>query len=183
MMLIESATAKHDDAIRVLTIAAFESSEFGHNGEADLIEAIQEDSKDSEQVLSLVAIQESSVVGHILLSPASIVCRGEKLDGMGLAPMSVLPKYQRQGIGSLLVKAALQNLSDQGNAFTIVAGHPSFYSRFGFEPAIEFGIRHGFAGMPQDVFFLHCEDKTRVEDFRDGMAYYHAAFGSQHDEG
>ncbi len=178
MIEIELTVAEHHDAIRQLTVAAFESSEFGYNGEADLIDAIH---ADSGKALSLVAIQDAIVVGHILLSSASIVCQGKQLEGMGLAPMSVSPAHQRKGIGSLLVKTALQKLSEQEDPFTIVAGHPGFYPRFGFKLASEFGIRHGFVGMPQDIFFVNCDDAACLHGIDHGLAYYHSAFGPQHD--
>ena len=171
------ATAQHHDAIQSITIAAFEFGEFGHNGEAQLIDAIE---GASDQTLSLVAVDGSDIVGHILLSPARIVSQGKQLDGMGLAPMSVSPDHQRQGIGSLLVKAALEKVSEQKIAFTIVAGHPGFYPRFGFKPASVLNIQHGFAGMPQDIFFVHCNDAILLAAIDGGLAYYHPAFGPQH---
>ncbi len=69
---------------------------------------------------------------------------------MGLAPMAVAPDCQRRGIGTLLVQAGLNELSQSGCPIVVVLGHPEYYPRFGFVPAAELGITHGFEGIPQD---------------------------------
>ncbi|WDQ15474.1 GNAT family N-acetyltransferase [Rhodopirellula sp. P2] len=184
---------EHFDAVRQLTMEAFASSTFGHQGEADLIETLRECCADT---LSLVAIVDQRVVGHILFSRAEIreptslltdsselasPTRRSPMRGMGLAPMSVHPSRQRSGIGSMLVNEGLRRLDELGNRFTIVAGHPDYYPRFGFRPAKEFSVSHGFAGMPQEVFFLRTASPSDDADLPNGLAYYHAAFGPQHE--
>ena len=177
MISIQFELPDHQAAIRHLTEAAFAASEFGHSGEANLIDELR---TASDQALSLVAIQEAEVVGHILFTPVSIHCCDQKCEGMGLAPLSVLPTFQRNGIGSQLVTAGLRQLSSLNTAFTVVAGHPDFYSRFGFVPAADFGITHGFAGMPQDIFLIHADDWRSLQHARNGRAYYLPEFGPQH---
>lgn len=136
-------------SIRDVTIAAFAESEFGHNGEADLIEQIRAACPES---LSLVAELEGRIAGHILFSPAEMVGDSGSSMGMALAPMSVLPGFQRQGIGTRLVEAGLDLLAERGIEWVAVVGHPAFYQRFGFEPAGGYGISCEFPGIPDDVF-------------------------------
>lgn len=174
--IIREATPADAASIREVTIVAFGRSEFGHNGEADLIATLTDAAPDH---ISLVATISQQVVGHILLTPA--VIRGEHPDqhGMGLAPMSVLPAHQRQRIGRALVVTALQTAFDGGCRFVAVLGHPEYYQKFGFEPAGIGDVTHGFADIPQDVFFLgkNPADKAKI---RPGKLFYHDAFGEQH---
>ena len=136
-------------SIRDLTTAAFAGSEFGHHGEADLIEQIR---KACPESLSLVAELDGRIAGHILFSPAQIVGESASVMGMALAPMSVLPEFQRQGIGTRLVRTGLDLLAERGIGWVAVLGHPSFCQRFGFEPAGRYGISCEFPGIPDDVF-------------------------------
>lgn len=170
---------QHHAAIRELTVAAFANSELGHDGEADLIELIREQSEDC---LSLIAVDGFRVVGHILFSPATIRTPKDTFHGMGLAPISVLPSEQHKGIGSRLISEGLNRLKTLECNFVIVAGHPDFYPRFGFRSAAEQRIRHGFEGMPQEIFFLLRTQDGIADRVRGGKAFYHKAFGSQHSD-
>ena len=175
MITVTNEVPDHFDAIRQLTIDAFSESEFGHCGEADLIDNIRHECSDA---LSLVALDDEKVVGHILFSPATIRCDAETYNGMGLAPMAVLPNQQRKGIGSMLITHGLRKLDVPSITFMVVAGHPDYYPRFGFVPASNFHVTHGFAGMPQNLLFLRVRDS--LSDVRDGLVYYNTAFGAQH---
>jgi putative acetyltransferase len=81
-----------------------------------------------------VAEDDGAIVGHILFTP--VVVEGRPALGMGLAPLAVLPGRQRQGIGSQLVRRGLDSLRERGCPFVVVVGHPEYYPRFGFEPAL-----------------------------------------------
>jgi predicted N-acetyltransferase YhbS len=177
--LISIRNETHDDheAIRTLTIAAFANSELGHNGEADLVVALRA----SPNLLSLVACSDEGIVGHILFTPVTIRTPQREIHGMGLAPMSVLPRYQRTGIGTSLVTHGLDQLSADGCPFFVVLGHPTYYPRFGFLAASQYGVTHGFSGIPQDVFFIRCLQNDLLGNMLGGLAYYHAAFGPQHE--
>ena len=177
MPTIQIETPEHQQEVRRVTKAAFAASQFGHNGEADLIDAIRDG---GHQCVSLVAIHEDLIVGHILISPVTIQYQSQALEGMGLAPMAVLPKFQRGGIGSQLVTSGLELLATQQSAFTVVAGDPNFYSRFGFQPASEFGVSHGFDGMPQEFFMVRPASDGSLDGIKRGLAYYVAEFGPQH---
>ena len=85
--------------------------------------------------------EREPIVGHVLLSPVTIDGKDEPR-GLGLAPLAVLPAYQRQGIGTRLVEAALRRARLLGYAYVVVLGHPRYYPRFGFVPASRFGLRY-----------------------------------------
>lgn len=178
MATIVRESPEHFCDVRQLTIDAFAASKLGHHGEADLIEAIR---IQSDNYLSLVAIEAERIVGHILFSPATIRTKTSVAHGMGLAPLAVLPTHQRLGIGSALVNDGLQRLAETASAFTIVAGHVDYYPRFGFLPARGYAITHAFKGMPQEILFVRPRSAAIASRLNGGRAYYHAAFGPQHD--
>lgn len=177
MIEVIPESKSHALAIRDLTVEAFAASEFGHNGEADLIDSLRQK---AAGCLSLVAVEEHHVIGHVLFSPATIETSDGTVHGMGLAPMSVSASRQRQGIGSRLVCDGLAMLQQIDCEFVVVAGHPSFYQRFGFQAAGALRLTHGFAEMPQEIFFVKCFDGLNPESLSGGQAFYHSVFGPQH---
>jgi putative acetyltransferase len=134
-----------------------------HPGDLEAIRAVNRQAFDQEQegrivdtlrergavLLSLVAVADGEVVGHLLFSPASI----GSLQGAALGPMAVVPAYQRQGIGSPLVVRGLQWLQAHGCPAVVIIGHPGFYPRFGFEAATVFGLACDW-DVPADVFMV-----------------------------
>src|SRR5437868_14440298 len=106
--------------------------------EADLVDLLRRRGK---VTLSLVADHQGQVVGHILFSPVVIEATGQSVAAVGLAPMAVLPEWQNQGVGSLLVKAGLDECRRLGHQAVVVLGHADYYPRFGFVPASRFHIR------------------------------------------
>jgi putative acetyltransferase len=95
---------------------------------------------------------------------------------MGLAPMAVAPASQRRGIGSALVRAGLEACRQIGCGAVVVLGHPGFYPRFGFVPALRFRIRSDY-DVPDDVF-MALELQPDALRGRSGVVRYHAAFAS-----
>ena len=164
------------DSIHRLTIAAFENSEFGHQGEADLIRQL----RGTDPILSLVAVRNQQLLGHVMFSRLILRMGDLELSGMALAPMSVLPEMQGQGVGSELVRTGFAELVTRRRPFVGVVGHPDYYPRFGFFPASQFGIRHGFEGIPQEVFFINPLVESALQDFQGGLAWFAREFGSQH---
>lgn len=126
-------------------------------------------------LLSLVAEDGNRVVGHILFSPAVIDGSGRKIEGMGLAPMAVLPDRQRQGIGSGLVKRGLEILRERGCPFVIVLGHPEYYPRFGFELASNHGLLSQWDGVPDEAFMIIIMDQASLREVS-GVAKYREEF-------
>lgn len=120
---------------------------FGGEGESRLVEALRKSPRFRPQ-LSLVALKDQEIVGHILFSPAvieGIVETGKEagkndVPVLVLGPMAVLPEYQRQGTGSQLVRHGLEECRRLGFRIVILVGHPGFYPRFGFMPARAKGL-------------------------------------------
>lgn len=91
--------------------------------------------------LALVAAYNCLIVGHIMLTPMWIIdCNGVKYGSLALAPLAVHKDYQRQGIGTKLVQAAVNLAKDAGFKSIIVLGDPNYYQRFGFQPAANWKI-------------------------------------------
>jgi putative acetyltransferase len=151
-------------AIRAVTIAAFESSPYGHNGEADIVDALR---VDGALALSLVAEMGGGIVGHVACSPVHIMI-GQG-DWYGLGPVSVVPGHQGQGIGQVLVRAGLDRLRALDAAGCVVLGEPEYYGRFGFEsdPALRYGEAPA-------AYFQRLLFQGRPPS---GEAHYHASFG------
>ncbi|MEH2053970.1 GNAT family N-acetyltransferase [Nostoc sp.] len=132
-------------------IAEVNTLAFEQENEAKLVEEIRRSDRYISE-LSLVAEVENVVVGHILFSYIDLVGE-ETLQVLGLAPLAVHPQFQRQGIGSALIKAGLEIAEAKGETIVIVLGHPEFYTRFGFQPSVVYEIESPFP-VPEDVFMV-----------------------------
>jgi len=133
---------------------------FGQKNEGQLILRLRKTRKYIPG-LSLVAEIEGRIVGHILFYPIDIKSEGTVFPSLALAPMAVLPEYQKKRIGSQLVKEGLKRARRLGFKSVIVLGHAAYYPRFGFEPAGKWSIRPPFE-VPDDVFMA-------LELVRDGL--------------
>jgi putative acetyltransferase len=154
------------EAIRMVNQKAFAQSQEGR-----IVDALREN---GGVLLSLVATINGRVVGHILYSPVSVSHAGGQVSGAGLGPMSVLPEFQRQGIGSRLVEEGIQRLRERGCPFVGVLGHPGYYPRFGFKPASGYGIGCEW-DVPDEAFMLLVMDEARMEGVS-GVVVYRGSF-------
>lgn len=84
--------------------------------------------------LSLVAVMDGGVVGHVLFSPFSVRLLGEEVRAVNLAPLAVLPDWQHRGVGAALIEEGHDRARRLGFAFSFLLGHPSYYPRFGYLP-------------------------------------------------
>ncbi len=156
----------------VAAIRAVNERAFGQTEEANIVDRLRVSCADA---LSLVATMDDRIVGHILFSPVTIEGDGRITEGMGLAPMAVLPEYQRQGIGTALVKIGLTMLRSRSCPFVIVLGHPEYYPRFDFEPASKRGIRCQWEAVPDAAFMILVLDEHGMKDVC-GVARYRDEF-------
>ena len=124
---------------------------FKRENEAKLIRKIRESDRYIPE-LSLVAKLDNKVVGHIMFSYIYLVAE-EAIEVLALAPIAVLPEFQNKGIGSLLVKTGLEIAEKIPASIVIVLGEPKFYHRFGFKPAINYGIQSPF-DVPDKYFMV-----------------------------
>lgn len=138
-------------AIRDLNIRAFSGST-----EADIVDRLRNRCPD---LLSLVAVDNRCIVGHILFSPVTIKTKRGTIVGVGLAPMAVLPEHQHLGIGSKLVRYGLRLLKRRNCPFVIVLGHPEYYPRFGFVPASQYGLECQWENVPDEAFMVKVIDR------------------------
>ncbi|MDH4204015.1 MAG: N-acetyltransferase [Desulfobacteraceae bacterium] len=132
------------DEVRLLNDKAF-----GQLLEGRIVDNLR---KSCNRILSLVAISKNKVVGHIMFSPVTIETQEGVIEGMGLAPMAVLPELQNQGIGSILVKEGLRIIRNTPCPFVIVLGHEKYYPRFGFQRASKYGLKSQWKGIPDEAF-------------------------------
>jgi putative acetyltransferase len=122
----------------------------------------------------LVAVVGNEIVGHILFSSVTVEGEETTAEGMALAPMAVLPEYQRQGIGSKLVRAGIARLVSSNCAFVIVLGHADYYPRFGFKPAHSYGVRCEWE-VPDDAFMILVLNESVIQGIS-GVARYRPEF-------
>ena len=166
MTTIRAEKPKDMQAIREVLLRAF-----GKPEEADVVDALR---RDCGGMLSLVAVVDGRVVGHVLFSPATLEGEDRTVEGMGLAPVAVLPEYQRKGIGSALVRAGLTQLKRTPCPFVIVLGHPDYYRRFDFEPASRYGIGSEW-DVPDEAFRIQILDEVEMQGIS-GVARYRPEF-------
>jgi putative acetyltransferase len=115
---------------------------FGREDEARLVQQLHLSGRD---VFELLAECDGTIVAHVAFSPVTIE-HGEDGRARGLAPVAVLPAWQRQGIGTRLIGEALQALRAAALRGVVVLGDPTYYARFGFEPASRYGLHDIYGG-------------------------------------
>lgn len=123
------------------------------------------------QQLSLVAETDGKIVGHIFFSPAEAEGKNGKITGTGLAPMAVLPEYQKQGIGKQLIREGIERIKKQSVPFIIVLGHAQYYPKFGFEKASKYGLKCQWEGVPDEAFMVMILDKDKMKDVHGVVRY------------
>jgi putative acetyltransferase len=155
------------------TIREINIRAFGRKNEADLVENLRRSSNFIPE-LSLMAIKEGRVVGHILFSQIGIQTEKGSLPALALAPMAVHPEFQNQGFGSRLVREGLERCRNLGHKIIVVVGHPEFYPRFGFTSARAKGLEAPFP-VPDEAFMV-IELAVKALDGVSGTVVYSAPF-------
>lgn len=157
--------AEERSAIRSINEAAF-----GCQDEADLVEKLR---AEGVVLVSLVAEMPQRIAGHILFSRMSNRDNPRIGFGVALAPMAVLPEYQRRGIGERLIRHGLNLLRERDERIVIVVGHPDYYPRFGFSSEKARSLE---GPLPQDAFMAMELSPGALDGVR-GRVKYPVAFG------
>lgn len=162
-MIIRSEEPDDLAAIAETIRDAFLRPSHSSGTEAEIVDALR---TDGALTVSLVAMEDDAVVGHVAISPVSVT--GEA-GWYGLGPVSVCPDGQNNGIGSLLIKEALRRIKEHGAAGCVVLGDPEFYKRFGFvhDPNVT------YADVPPPYFQVLSFGPPSPQ----GTVHYHQAFG------
>ena len=165
----------------IAAVHALNETAFGQPVEATIVDSIRGACRDA---VSLVAVEDSRVVGHIFFSPVFATGEKDNVHGNGLAPMAVLPERQRHGqstglgdvlIGSLLARAGIEAIRERKCPFVIVLGHPDYYPRFGFVPASQHGLSSQWEGVPDEAFMVLVLDEEAMAGVS-GTARYRDEF-------
>lgn len=152
---------------------AFENETYSDQSEYTLVAKLRK-SEVFVPDLSLVAVNEDKIIGHILLSKIWIDTEDKKVESLALAPISVLPEYQNKGVGRKLIQQALTIAEKLDFESVIVMGHEAYYPKFGFKKASHWGIQAPFE-IP-DELLMAIELKDNSLDHVSGVIQYSNAF-------
>ncbi len=154
-MNIRQEEVKDYVAVKDVVRLAFESAEHTDENEFNLVDRLR-NSDGFIKELSLVAEENDTIVAHIILTKAKI---GSTM-GLALAPLSVLPSAQRQGIGTALMKRAHEIAKKLGYDIIVVLGSEKYYPRVGYKPASLLGISAPFDVPDENFMALSLSGKT-----------------------
>ena len=130
-------TIRYEQPEDPVAIHAVHTAAFGRLHEGDLVDALR---RAEALTISLVAVQDDCIVGHIAFSPVTVTSSTATIEALGLGPLAVLPACQRHGIGAQLVNVGLAACRATPYGVVVVLGHPHYYPRFGFTTANHYGI-------------------------------------------
>lgn len=169
MIEIRQENIKDYEEVYNVIKRAFETAEHRDGNEHDLVNELRKGDSFIPK-LSLVAIKENKIVGYILFTKIKI---GE-YEEITLAPLAVLPEYQKQGIGSKLIEEGHRIAKELGYHYSVVLGSEKYYTKFGYIPAIKFGIKAPF-DVPNENFMAIKLNDTNTEI--KGIVKYAKEFG------
>jgi putative acetyltransferase len=164
-MIIRNEIESDIKVIAEVTETAFETCQHGQHTEQFIINALR---AAGALTVSLVAAIGRDVVGHVAFSPVTISDGSPHWYGLG--PVSVLPKHQRQGIGTALIREGLSLLRARGAKGCVLVGEPAYYQRFGFRNLPVLTLE----GVPQEYFLALPFD----EETPRGVVVFHSAFSA-----
>ncbi|MBE7639737.1 GNAT family N-acetyltransferase [Salegentibacter sp. BLCTC] len=142
-LIIRKENPEDFKAVFKLIEKAFENERMSDHKEQFLVERLRKSNAFVPQ-LSMVAETEKKIVGHILLTKLKIKNEHNEFESLALAPISVLPEYQRNGIGGMLIKEAHEKAKELGFQSVVLVGHEKYYPKFGYKQADLFGIKLPF---------------------------------------
>lgn len=151
-------------AIFELTQLAFSTATHSSQTEQFIVDALR---RNGHLALSLVAESEGRLVGHVAIS---VVTTSGSDGWYGIGPLSVIPGFQRQGIGSFLLKEGMAIMRERGARGCVLVGDPAFYARFGFARCTELE----YPGIPPEYLLYKNFDNTIPK----GVIAFSPAFGA-----
>lgn len=169
MIKIRRENEKDYDVIYDVVKTAFSKASHCDGNEQDLVNNLRKGSAYIPE-LSLVATIDEKIVGYIMFTKINIGGNEE----IALAPLAVLPKYQRQGIGTLLIKEGHRIAKELGYNYSVVLGSENYYPKFGYIPAKVYGIKAPFEVDDKNFMAVKLNDKA---DKIDGTVIYSKEFG------
>ncbi|HQO57694.1 MAG TPA: N-acetyltransferase [Candidatus Omnitrophota bacterium] len=170
-MILQEIVVRGEQAQDIAGIREVNQAAFGQAQEGRIVDVLRNNCRD---ILSLVAVLQGRVVGHILFSPVSLSTKERTVTGVGLAPMAVLPEFQRMGVGTTLVRTGIFSLRARACPFIIVLGQSRYYSRFGFEKASAYHIESEW-DIPEEAFLIMILDSIAMKGMQ-GTARYRPEF-------
>lgn len=164
MIRLETAV----DAAKVYEV---EAAAFGRPAEAELVQTLQQAAVDT---ISLVALLDGELVGHVLFSPVTVKSEAGEFTAVALGPIAVSPDHQKAGIGSELCRKGIEACREAGYGLAFVLGHSSYYPRFGFVPSAPYGLHCQF-NAPVEAFMV-LELVPGAMQGKQGTVFYHPLF-------
>ena len=169
MIEIRQENQKDYEEVYMIVKTAFEIAEHSDGNEQDLVVALRNSDRFIPE-LSLVAVKEDKIVGYILFTKIKI----ENHEEIALAPLAVLPEYQKQGIGSMLIEQGHKIAKQLGYHYSIVLGSENYYPKFGYIPATQYGIQAPFDVANENFMAVKLNDAdTGIQ----GVVQYAKEFG------
>ena len=139
--------------VEKLIEAAFKAEKFSDHREHFLVKKLR-DSNSFVPELSIVAEIEGEVIGHVLLTKIKIKKENTTFESLALAPISVKPKYQKQGVGGKMIRIAHKKAISLGYKSIVVLGHEDYYPRFGYQITSKFGIKLHFEATEANCMII-----------------------------
>jgi putative acetyltransferase len=150
LSIVRIVEASAADADAVLSV---ERAAFAREDEAALVAALLQDPT-AQPSLSLLAFWDNKPVGHVLFTYAVLAGASRQAPASILAPLAVVPEFQRQGVGRALIEHGASLLAASGMQLLFVLGHPAYYTRCGFTPAVPYGLRAPYPIVPEEAWMV-----------------------------
>jgi putative acetyltransferase len=147
MRIIEAGEADFDAVMRV------EREAFGRDDEPRLVAALLRDPT-AQPVVSLLAFEAGRAIGHVLLTKATLDGATRDASAAILAPLAVIPAWQRRGVGRALIEHGAGVAVAMGVRLVFVLGDPGYYTRRGFLPAFAYGLRAPYPIVPAEAWMV-----------------------------
>lgn len=152
MLTIREEEIKDYNEVEKVVEESFKTAEFSDKDEHNLVRRLR-NSNEFIKELSLIAEEENKILGHVLLTKALIKGESTSYETLALAPLAVLPEYQKSGIGKKLMNRAIERARELGYKSIVVLGHENYYPKFGFEKASKYGVKAPFE-VPDEAYMM-----------------------------